>query len=84
MSDINSLIHHVVVAVLSLFFVSVLFLLFSSALATEFVRPKPLVEHEDTMLAQELDSSLSTLNDGLAKCVDSDMASPGRVPLPFS
>lgn len=76
MSDINSLIHHVVVSVLSLFFVSALFLLSSAAFATDFVRPRPLMEYEDIMLAQELDSTLSALNDGLVRCVDAGTASP--------
>lgn len=43
----------------------------SFALGTEFVRPRPLLEYEDILLAQQLNSSVSSLNDLLTQCVDS-------------
>ncbi len=42
----------------------------SIACATEFVRPRPLTEYADILLAQELDTSIGALNDQLSKCID--------------
>jgi len=43
----------------------------SLASATEFVRPRPLTEYADILLAQELDTTVGALNDHLSKCIDS-------------
>lgn len=48
----------------------------SHAFGTEFVRPRPLLEYEDILLAQQLDSSVSKLNALLTPCVDSGSGSP--------
>jgi hypothetical protein len=49
---------------------SMLFLAVSGTSATEFVRPRPLIEYEDIMLAQELDNALGGLDARLASCAD--------------
>lgn len=77
MSYIQSVLHHLVIALVSLLLISFLFLLSCSfAFATEFVRPRPLVEYEDIMLAQELDAALGLLNEQLAACLDAGKAAP--------
>ena len=79
MSDTNSLIHHCAMALLSLFAVTLLFLLsYSYALGTEFVRPRPLVEYGDILLAQELDTSLGNLDNQLTKCIDAGTGNPAQ------
>lgn len=49
-----------------------------TAMATEFVRPRPLIEYNDILLAQELDTAINTLNDRLAQCVDSGAGKPAE------
>lgn len=46
--------------------------------AAEFLRPRPLMEYHDVMLAQELDTALVTLNDRQKKCVNAGKASPNE------
>jgi len=47
----------------------------ASVLAAELVRPRPLMEYTDILLAQELDIAVGTLNDSLAHCIDSGIGS---------
>ena len=52
--------------------IALLFFLPSSlTTAAELVRPRPLTEYADILLAQELDTAISALNDRVSKCVDS-------------
>lgn len=44
--------------------------------AVELLRPRPLMEYHDVMLAQELDTALAVLNSRTAQCVGSGEASP--------
>ena len=46
--------------------------------ATELVRPRPLMEYADIMLAQELDVAVTTLNEHVQKCVDSGAGDPAE------
>ena len=41
----------------------------SLASATEFVRPRPLTEYEDILLAQELYTAINAFNDRVTPCV---------------
>lgn len=67
----NSLLHQFAFALL--FFFSC-----SYAFATDFVRPRPLVEYGDILLAQELDTSLGILDDRLSKCIESGTGNPAQ------
>lgn len=51
--------------------VLVLSLSSSLACATDFVRPRPLTEYADILLAQELDAAMTALNDRMSKCLGS-------------
>lgn len=42
----------------------------SLASATELVRPRPLTEYADILLAQELDTTIVTLNEHISKCIE--------------
>jgi hypothetical protein len=55
---------------------SLIFLPCSLSFATEFVRPRPLTEYADILLAQELDTAINVLNARLTQCVDSNAESP--------
>jgi len=46
------------------------------ASATEFMRPRPLTEYGDILLAQELDTAINALNDRMTQCIDSGAGSP--------
>jgi hypothetical protein len=46
--------------------------------ATELVRPRPLMEYADILLAQELDVAVTALNDQLQQCVDSGTGTPAE------
>lgn len=48
------------------------------ASATEFVRPRPLTEYADLLLAHELDTSIAALNDRMAQCVESGAGNPSE------
>lgn len=54
------------------------FLPCSLASATELVRPRPLTEYADILLAQELDTAISALNDSVSQCVDSGAGKPSE------
>jgi hypothetical protein len=57
--------------------IALCFLCFSSiASGTEFVRPRPLMEYEDILLAEKLDSPVSKLNDLLSQCIDAGARDP--------
>lgn len=59
--------------------IALLFFLPSSlVLATELVRPRPLTEYADILLAQELDTAISALNDRVSQCVDSGAGKPSE------
>jgi hypothetical protein len=45
--------------------------------ATELVRPKPLMEYADILLAQELDVAVSALNTRVSHCVESGAGNGG-------
>lgn len=57
---------------------SLVFLSCPVASATEFVRPRPLTEYADILLAQELDTAINVLNDRLRQCVDSNAGNPSE------
>ena len=46
------------------------------ASAVELLRPKPLMEYHDILLAQELDSALAVLNDRWSNCKDATSEKP--------
>lgn len=46
--------------------------------ATELVRPKPLMEYADILLAQELDSAVSVLDARVSQCVESSTGNAGE------
>ncbi len=50
----------------------------SLATAAEFVRPRPLTEYADILLAQKLDTAISALNDRIAQCIDSGAGNPSE------
>lgn len=50
----------------------------SLAFATEFVRPRPLTEYADILLAQELDTAINALNNHMSQCVDSGVGNPSE------
>jgi hypothetical protein len=45
--------------------------------ATELVRPKPLMEYADILLAQELDGAVSALDARVSQCVEANMGNAG-------
>lgn len=59
--------------------IALLFFLPSSLVsATELVRPRPLTEYADILLAQELNTAISALNDRVSQCVDSGAGKPSE------
>jgi hypothetical protein len=46
--------------------------------ATELVRPKPLMEYADILLAQELDVAVSALDTRVSHCVESGAGNAGE------
>jgi len=69
--------HTVAVPLRTIVLAGLFFLAPSLVNATELVRPKPLMEYADILLAQELDAAVSALDARVAQCVESGTGKAG-------
>lgn len=69
--------HTVAVPLRTIILAGLFFLTPSLVSATELVRPKPLMEYADILLAQELDGAVSALDARVSQCVESGTGNAG-------